>query len=168
MRKTWGWCALGLFVATVFAANWTLERFGVLSVAGLAVPSGVLWVGLAFVLRDEAQEALGVGPVLGGIAVGTAASALVVPQFALASGVAFALSEVTDTTLYTLLRHRTRTGARALSNTVALIVDTIAFLAIAFGSLTFLPGQLVGKGVMTLLGIAFQGVRDRAVLPRHA
>ena len=39
------------------------------------------------------------------------------------------------------------------SGVVGLIVDSIIFLWLAFGSLDFLMGQVVGKGWMVLLSI---------------
>jgi uncharacterized PurR-regulated membrane protein YhhQ (DUF165 family) len=39
------------------------------------------------------------------------------------------------------------------SSAVGLIVDSIIFLWLAFGSLEFLLGQVVGKGWMVLLSI---------------
>jgi queuosine precursor transporter len=39
------------------------------------------------------------------------------------------------------------------SSCAGLVVDSIAFLWLAFGSLDFLVGQVVGKGWMVLLSI---------------
>jgi queuosine precursor transporter len=41
------------------------------------------------------------------------------------------------------------------SSIVGLIVDSIVFLWLAFGSLEFLPGQIVGKLWMVLLAVPF-------------
>ena len=41
------------------------------------------------------------------------------------------------------------------SSVVGLIVDSIVFLWLAFGSLDFLVGQVVGKAWMVLLSIPF-------------
>ena len=38
---------------------------------------------------------------------------------------------------------------------VGLVVDSIVFLWLAFGSLDFLPGQIVGKAWMVLVSIPF-------------
>jgi queuosine precursor transporter len=59
-------------------------------------------------------------------------------------------------------------GAVTLSNTVGLLVDSVLFLWLAFGSLAFLPGQLVGKAWMTGLAILLLAGGRRAVLARHA
>jgi uncharacterized PurR-regulated membrane protein YhhQ (DUF165 family) len=42
-----------------------------------------------------------------------------------------------------------------LSSVVGIILDSLVFLWLAFGSLDFLLGQIVGKGWMVLLSIPF-------------
>jgi uncharacterized PurR-regulated membrane protein YhhQ (DUF165 family) len=44
-------------------------------------------------------------------------------------------------------------SAVVLSNTVGLVVDTVVFLQIAFHSLDFWQGQIIGKAWMTLLAL---------------
>jgi hypothetical protein len=113
---------------------------------GLLAPSGVLTVGAALVLRDVVQRCLGLAAGLLAIALGTALSALVAPgALVLASGVAFALSELVDFAIYTPLQRRRLTLAVVVSSVVGLTVDSVVFLTLAFGSLAFLPGQIVGK-----------------------
>ena len=142
------------YIATIFAANWAIQAWGIVPVGfGLYAPAGVYFVGLAFTLRDLTQEALGKAWVVGAILIGAALSALVSPQFALASGAAFLLSELADFGIYTPLRRRNWLGAVALSNTVGLVVDSVLFLWLAFGSLDFLAGQIVGKAYMTILAV---------------
>jgi uncharacterized PurR-regulated membrane protein YhhQ (DUF165 family) len=167
MRMRLGWAALALYVGTVFAANWAISHVGFVSVGfGLMAPAGVYFAGLAFTLRDLTHDALGRRAVLLAIAVGAALSALISPALGLASGAAFLLSEGADFAIYSPLRGRHWLGAVALSNTVGLTVDSVLFLWLAFGSLTFLPGQLVGKAWMTALAVALLwGVR-RAVSVR--
>jgi hypothetical protein len=46
-------------------------------------------------------------------------------------------------------------AAVAASSVVGLIVDSIVFLWLAFGSLEFLPGQIVGKLWMVVLAVPF-------------
>jgi queuosine precursor transporter len=150
-----GWIAALLYVGTVFAANWAIARFGAVPVGfGLLAPAGVYFAGLAFTLRDFTHEALGRRVVLLAILVGAACSAFVSPRFALASAIAFLVSELADFAVYSPLRHRNWLGAVALSNTVGLAVDSLLFLGLAFGSFAFLPGQIVGKAWMTALAVA--------------
>jgi len=144
-----------LYLATIFAANAALATFGLVPVApGLLAPAGVYFAGLAFTFRDLCQEALGKRAVLAAIVLGAALSAVVSPQLALASGTAFLASELLDFAVYTPLRRRSWLGAVALSNGVGLVADSALFLLLAFGSLAFLPGQLVGKLEMTVLAVA--------------
>ena len=116
-RYSQGLIAAGLYVGTVFAANWAIGRFGVVPVGfGLLAPAGVYFAGLAFTLRDLTHEALGRRAVLLAILLGAAFSAFVSPQFAVASGVAFLLSELADYAVYTPLREKNWLSAVALSD----------------------------------------------------
>jgi len=156
--RTIGLVAVALYIATVFAANWAIDRYGPVSVGfGLMAPAGVYFAGLAFTLRDITHDTLGRLWVLGAIIIGALLSAWVAVDnrdIALASGVAFLVSELFDFAVYTPLRERNWLGAVALSNIVGLVADSILFLWIAFGSLDFLEGQIVGKLWMTVLAVA--------------
>jgi uncharacterized PurR-regulated membrane protein YhhQ (DUF165 family) len=159
---------LAFYIATIFAANWAIESYGLVPVGfGLMAPAGVYFVGLAFTFRDLAHESLGRWPVGVAILIGAGLSAFVSPQFALASGVAFLLSELADFAVYTPLRKRGWLRAVALSNAVGLVIDSALFLWLAFGSLDFLPGQIVGKAWMTLLAIVLLWGARHAVSQRR-
>lgn len=156
------------YMLVILAANAALQAFGLVSVGfGLLAPAGVFFVGIGFTLRDLIQRHAGSGAVLVAITGGTLLSALVSPAFALASGTAFLLSELADFAVYTPLQQRGLLWAIVLSNIVGLVVDSVLFLWLAFGSLEFLPGQIVGKAAMTLLVVliyaAWFTVRPRPV-----
>lgn len=144
------------YLATIVAANWSITQFGVVPVGfGLAAPAGVYFAGLAFTLRDLLHVAAGQWVVLAAIAVGTSLSFVVAsPALAAASAAAFCLSELADLAVYAPLRRRRWLAAVAASNVVGLLVDSALFLWLAFGSLAFLPGQVVGKAWVTLLAVA--------------
>lgn len=162
------WIVLASYIAMVPLANWTLQTFGILDLGGLLIPAGTLWAGLAFTLRDLVQDRLGRWWTIGAIFVGAALSVLVSPQLALASGTAFLFSELADFGVYTPLQRRHWLLAVGASNTVGLVIDSVLFLTLAFGSLQFLAGQIVGKGVMTLLAIAvLMYGRQRGLFPGH-
>jgi uncharacterized PurR-regulated membrane protein YhhQ (DUF165 family) len=174
-RKTAeGGLFLVLFCLTIPAANWMIGHVGtacvvngpcVLPVApGVMAPSGVLMIGAALVLRDLVQRRLGVGFGIGAIIVGAIISAAVAPRaLVIASAVAFLLSEFADFAVYTPLARRRLVLAVAASSLVGLVVDSIVFLWLAFGSLAFLEGQIIGKAWMVLLAlplIAYMRRRD--------
>jgi hypothetical protein len=119
-------------------------------------PSGVTMIGIALVLRDLVQRRLGVGVAVGAIIAGSLMSALLAPpSLVLASAAAFLLSEIADLAVYTPLARRRLVSAVVASGMVGLVVDSVVFLWLAFGSLDFLPGQIVGKGWMVLASIPF-------------
>jgi uncharacterized PurR-regulated membrane protein YhhQ (DUF165 family) len=158
------------FVATVVGANWAIERYGLVQVGfGLEAPAGVYFAGAAFTLRDLAQASLGRWPVVAAIVAGAALSAAIAPRYALASGVAFLVSELSDFAVYTPLSRRGLVRAVAASNAVGLVVDSALFLWLAFGSLQFMAGQVLGKAWMTALAVAvLAGVRRSRASSRPA
>ena len=94
---------------------------------------------------------------------GAALSALLAPaQIVVASTAAFLLSELADFAVYTPLQRRRFVLAVLLSSLAGLVVDSAIFLHLAFGSLDFLLGQIVGKAWMVLLALPFvQWLRRR-------
>ena len=161
-----GYIFLVLFCLTIPAANWLIGHVGTVCVPngpclvpvapGIMAPSGVLMIGLALVLRDLVQRRLGVEFGIGAIIVGAAISAgLAPPSLVVASAAAFLLSEFADFAVYTPLARRRLVAAVFASSVVGLVVDSIVFLWLAFGSLEFLIGQIIGKLWMVLLAIPF-------------
>lgn len=127
-------------------------------------PSGVLTVGAALVLRDVLQRCLGLYWGVAAVALGTALSVLVAPtSLVLASGIAFALSELADLVVYTPLQKRELTVAVIASSLAGLTIDSIVFLGLAFGSLEFLPGQMIGKLWAVLVAVPLIRLLRRAV-----
>lgn len=155
-----------LFIATIFFANWAIVTFGLVPVGpGLIAPAGVYFAGLAFTFRDLAQDRLGRGWIVAAIVAGALLSGLVSEKFAVASGIAFLISELLDFAVYTPLRKRNWLGAVAASNIVGLAADSVIFLWLAFDSLQYLPGQIVGKAWMTLLAVGVLWLLRRRLAP---
>jgi len=155
-----------LFALTIPAANWLIGHAGTCCVPdgpclvpvapGFMAPSGVTMIGLALVLRDLVQRRLGIHVAAAAILAGSLISALLAPpSLVLASAAAFLLSEMADLGIYTPLARRRLVLAVFASSTAGLVVDSVVFLWLAFGSLEFLPGQIVGKAWMVLLSIPF-------------
>jgi uncharacterized PurR-regulated membrane protein YhhQ (DUF165 family) len=106
------------------------------------------------VLRDLVQRRLGVEFGIAAIIAGAALSAGLAPHsLVIASTAAFLLSEFIDFAVYTPLARRRLVLAVVASGLVGLVVDSLIFLWLAFGSLDFLGGQIVGKAWMVLLSI---------------
>jgi uncharacterized PurR-regulated membrane protein YhhQ (DUF165 family) len=165
-RRREGIIFLVLFALTVPAANWLIGNVGtkcvpngpclILVAPGLMAPSGVLMIGIAFVVRDLMQRRLGVWVATAAILAGSALSGLLAPPtLVIASAAAFLLSELADLAVYTPLVLRGLVAAVVASSLVGLFVDSIVFLWLAFGSLDFLAGQVIGKAWMVLLSIPF-------------
>lgn len=166
MKKTHfvlGAICAAAFVATVWAANYALNRWGAVSVGfGYSAPAGVFFAGVAFTLRDVTHRTLGRAVVIGAVLAGALLSYLIsdgtIPgghvSIAVASGLAFLLSEMFDLAVYEPVRKHGWLPAVALSNTVGLVVDSAVFLWLAFGSLSFFWGQVIGKAWMTVAAIA--------------
>jgi len=57
--------------------------------------------------------------------------------------------------VYTPLQAKRLVLAVALSGAVGVVVDSVAFLYLAFGSLDYLPGQVIGKSWMIVLALPF-------------
>ena len=75
------------------------------------------------------------------------------PSLVLASGGAFLLSEFADFAVYTPLQRRGLVLAVLASSLAGLVVDSLVFLLLAFGSLEFLAGQVVGKAWAVLFSV---------------
>lgn len=174
------------FIACIPVANWMIGHVGTVCAgpqgpclvpvapwgpAGqpLMAPSGVLMIGLALVLRDMVQRRLGRGVALAAIVAGAALSGAVAPpQLVFASTTAFLLSELADFAVYTPLQSRGLVLAVLASGLVGLIADSLLFLWLAFGSLDFLAGQILGKLWMVLLSLPFIHWIRRREIARHA
>lgn len=159
-----GYVFLTGFALCIPAANWLIGNAGTTCVPNgpclipvapsLMAPSGVLMIGLALVLRDLVQRRLGIRWTIAAILAGAALSAgLAPPSLVIASGTAFLLSELADCAVYTPLQRRRLVLAVFASGLVGLVVDSIVFLYLAFGSLDFLAGQIVGKSWMIVLAL---------------
>lgn len=152
---------IATFAATVPAANWLIGHYGtecipngpcVIPVGfGLAAPSGVLMIGAAMVLRDMVHEAGGIRAAVAAITIGGLLSWLIAPPaLVVASVAAFVLAELADLAVYAPLRERRLGLAVLASGVVGSIIDSAVFLLLAFGSMQFIEGQILGKLWMSL------------------
>lgn len=135
------------YVALIAASNWLIVRYGL--IWGL-IPAGTFTAGLVLAARDWVRESAGLAGALGCVALGATLSwFMATPQLALASGIAFAVSELADTAVYEPLRKRGKVRALAWSNAVGSVVDSALFLALAgFPLWPAMIGQVAVKWVM--------------------
>jgi hypothetical protein len=144
------------FIAAIVAANYATSHYGLIPVGfGLVATAGTFFAGLTFVLRDLVHDQWGRWFVVGLIVVGAGVSfALSAPFIALASGIAFLVSELADMAIYTPLRRKGYIRAAVASNVVGAFVDTVLFLAIAgFPIWSSVPGQMLGKLTVTFVTV---------------
>jgi uncharacterized PurR-regulated membrane protein YhhQ (DUF165 family) len=83
-------------------------------------------------------------------------------KIAIASVVAFTVSETIEAAIFTPLRKRNLSLGVAASATIGNAVDSYLFLLIAFGGMGFFWGQFWGKSEMIALGTLFTMMRRRA------
>lgn len=157
-----GLTAFLFFILTIPAMNWVLMNVGTSCSPdgpclipvwpGVMAPSGVLLAGIALVLRDVVQSKLGLSWSMYAIVLGALLSAVFSePALVIACVLAFFFSELADLLVYTPLRKRWPAWAILLSGLVGSFVDSAIFLSLAFGSVEFIVGQVLGKFWMSLI-----------------
>jgi uncharacterized PurR-regulated membrane protein YhhQ (DUF165 family) len=145
------------FLGLAVAANVLTARYGFVPVGfGLSATAGTWAAGLVLLARDAVHETAGRVAVLACIVGGAALSALLAtPQLALASGAAFAVSELADFAVYSPLRRHGWATAAVASNLVGSAVDTVLFLWLAgFPIWPAVPGQMFVKTTATVVVVS--------------
>jgi hypothetical protein len=142
-----------LYVTSVIAANLFAARFG----PRASILSAFLLIGATMTLRDKLHEewrGRHLVPKMGGaILLAGLLSALVsasAKRIAVASVVAFVMSELVDALIYHALGRRRWLERANGSNIPAALVDSILFPTLAFGG--FLPVVILGQFVAKVFG----------------
>jgi uncharacterized PurR-regulated membrane protein YhhQ (DUF165 family) len=158
------------YVGLVILANWLASAYTVdVPLTPYSAPAGVFCIGAVLVLRDWMQQLRGLAltmPLvyLAGLVtwgVGYLAGWRGWQDVAVASVVAFSVSETIEALVFTPLRRRNLSLGVALSGTIGNAVDSYLFLAIAFGSTFFFWGQFWGKSEMIALGTVLTMMRRK-------
>lgn len=142
------------YIVAIAATNWA---FGYIGVQPIPETDQVwhplsLIVGFWFVLRDFAHREMGDRYILIPILIGMGLSfALAAPYVAFASAVAFLASELCDTLVYRFTKRPFRDRI-LLSSLVAVPIDSVAFLGLAFGAAAINPTGLSIMMASKMLG----------------
>lgn len=152
----------GVLLALVLLANWLASAYVVhVPLTPYVAPAGVFCIGGVLVLRDWMQQ-------LGGLVrtmplvyaagllswlVGDLAGWTSLEKVAVASVVAFTLSETLEAVVFTPLRQRNLSLGVFLSATAGNALDSYVFLTLAFSSTAFFWGQFWGKGEAIAFGV---------------
>ena len=134
---------VALYLIAIVIANVTVATFG----AAAVIPNALVLVALDLTARDVLHERWHGDPVrlgaliLAGSLLSAALDYRAIPV-AIASSLAFALSEAADTVVYTRLRRRSYFDRVNGSNVVSAAVDSAVFLAL-LAALGGLPWALV-------------------------
>jgi uncharacterized PurR-regulated membrane protein YhhQ (DUF165 family) len=173
-RRAFGPLALTGYAAAIAGANTLTAHNGLVPVGfGLTATAGTYSAGAALMLRNLVQDTLGRRFVAAAIVAGAALSAITSPALALASGIAFGVSELADTALYTPLRRHGWARAALPASLLGATVDSLLFLGLAGFPVTArgMAGQLVGKAWAIWLPVAavtlLRGVRHRDPVHGH-
>ena len=160
----------GALLALVLLANWLASAYVVhVPLTPYVAPAGVFCIGGVLVLRDWMQQ-------LGGLVrtmplvyaagllswlVGDLAGWTSLEKIAIASVVAFTISETVEALVFTPLRRRNLTAGVALSATAGNALDSYVFLTLAFSSTAFFWGQFWGKSEAIAFGVLLTLARRR-------
>lgn len=161
-RPLSGWLSLVLFVSLIPLSNWVIMNVGVVCPPdgpclipvwpGLWAPSAVLLAGFSLVLRDVVHHCLGWRWALASIFAGAIISGFISePSLVIASISAFLFAELADFAVYAPMKKRYPASAVIASGLAGSVVDSAIFLTLAFGSIEFLAGQVLGKFWMSLI-----------------
>ena len=128
---------------------------------GFMAPSGVLMIGAALLLRDAVHELWGRSTAIVLILLGGLVSVPFVGSHLLvASLLAFFVSEMADFFVYDRFRKQNKGNAVLASGAVGAALDTTLFSYVAFGTLAWQPGLLLGKMYATLSVAVYLYVRQ--------
>ncbi len=160
--------AVILFLGCILTANYATTHWGMVPIGLGLVSAGTFAAGLALLARDVVQDVAGRRAVVVLIVIGATLSWFLSDgRIALASGIAFLVSELVDMAIFTPLRKSSWAGAVTTSNAGGAIIDSILFLSIAGFGLTWgsVTGQWLIKMVVTVATVGFVvAVRARRVV----
>lgn len=149
-----------LYIIAIVFANILTAQFPPFKFFGLLIPQGTFLIGLTFVLRDHVQiqynrkityYVIGIALILSAISTVILGNGI---NIVIASAISFAISELTDTEIFTRWKGSIKSRI-IISGTIGSLLDSIAFTLIAGFPIQGMIGQLVVKTVMQFIGGLF-------------
>ena len=152
MRK-WIWGLL--YLLSILLGNAFVIWFGIVTVAGLSFPAGVVWIGLTFSFRDFVQRHWGDWATWAWMIAASLITLFFNLEIALASMAAFFVSESLDWLFFRVLK-RSFASRVVWSNLVSCPVDSLVFVLLAFGPIwPAIVGQAIIKYISGLMVLPF-------------
>jgi uncharacterized PurR-regulated membrane protein YhhQ (DUF165 family) len=150
------WIFAILYCISILFGNLAVSYFGIIHAFGLMFPAGAIFIGLTFSLRDFVQREFGhnvwyfmiISMIITTVS-GIYLSNLPIPMWkiAIASSVAFIVSEAVDWLVYTLIS-KNMVFRITISNFFSTPIDSILFVGIAFGSFNFFDPPVYGQAII--------------------
>jgi uncharacterized PurR-regulated membrane protein YhhQ (DUF165 family) len=141
------------YLSSILAANLLVNHFGIVTVLGITFPAGAPMIGLTFTFRDMVQKRWGKVHCWWWMVSASLITVFFNPKLALASFVAFLVAEGIDWFIYTIAPGSFFKRV-FLSNLIGLPLDSVVFVAIAFGWIwTAMLGQTIVKLIFGLIPV---------------
>ena len=149
------WFGIG-YVLSIILGNLLVVWLGLVNFMGLVFPAGAVAIGLTFSLRDFVQRSFGhkvwyfmiTATVITALMSFALANMPIPPwKVALASSVAFVVSEFIDWLVYTIMK-KDIVWRIIVSNLFSTPIDSILFVGLAFGSFNFLAPPVYGQAIV--------------------
>lgn len=144
-----------MYMLSILLGNLFVIWFGIVKVAGLTFPAGVIFIGLTFSFRDFVQRKWGDWACWIWMILATILTFFLNQKVAMASVAAFAIAESVDWVLFKYLKLSLKKRIM-FSNLLSCPLDSAIFVTIAFG--WYWPaiwGQALIKYVSGLLVLPF-------------
>jgi uncharacterized PurR-regulated membrane protein YhhQ (DUF165 family) len=155
--KKWVWGFLYLF--SILLGNAFVIWFGIVTIAGLTFPAGVVWIGLTFSFRDFVQRYWGDWATWIWMIAASVITLFFNLDIALASMTAFFVSESLDWFIFKILK-RPFVSRVVWSNLISCPVDSLIFVLMAFGPIwPAIVGQAIIKYLSGLIVLPFLMIR---------
>lgn len=116
-----------IYVAFIVFINWTVYGISDWNIFGAVVPPALFAAGAVFVLRDFAQREIGQSVLVATLVAAVASYFVAGGWIALASVLAFVISETADQIVFTVTRRSLRDRI-LISSVISVPIDSLVFL----------------------------------------